>query len=552
MATTIETSKTELIKSLKQRVEDGIIEQANADLIIKMIEKADSLTEAINIAELGTTYKRTGFHFDKRLEKMGDTIKYLKKNDELSFSDGSDAMRHKLIIGDNYDALQNLLISYRGKIDVIYIDPPYGKDDMGEFAFTNYDNAITRDNLLSMLYPRLLLARKLMSERAVIFCSIDDRNMTYVSALFDEVFGERNKVGTLVWEKKKKPAFLAEFLANIKEYVLVYCKSAAQFNGLIGEINYETETYPCINASNARDVRTIKKGIKSNYREKTYTIPAGTTISDNTMNIVYLTDLVVKDGVVQKDFKVEGNWRYSQDLMTQYSEDKELYITQSLYIRRIVSDPREKAMKDLLPRIGSNPDLAYNDPISSDNLFESGWGSNEDADNEMISILGEQGIFSYPKPTRLITKLLLSTGMKDAIVLDFFAGSGTAGQSALQANIVDGGNRQFIVCTNNERSEKNPNGIALDVTTRRLKRVMTGTCYDGSSDFSWAEENDPLGGSLDVYDIESVANFEQGEGKSPFAIIDETAYGIPRFEKQGDKVKWICENFDNTQKYLED
>lgn len=95
----------------------------------------------------------------------------------------------KLIIGDNYQALQNLLIQYRGKIDVIYIDPPYGKDSMGEFAKTNYNNAITRDNLLSMLYPRLVLARQLLSDGGVIFCSIDDKNQAYVKCLFDEIFG---------------------------------------------------------------------------------------------------------------------------------------------------------------------------------------------------------------------------------------------------------------------------------------------------------------------------------------------------------------------------
>lgn len=148
------------------------------------------MTEAIAIAELGTTYKRTGLHFDKRLEKFEDTIKYFTKNEKLSFSDDTDKEPHKLIIGDNYDALLNLLIQYKGKIDVIYIDPPYGKDNMGEFAKTNYENALTRDNLLSMMYPRLLIAKELLSSDGVIFCSIDDRNQAYVKCLFDEVFGE--------------------------------------------------------------------------------------------------------------------------------------------------------------------------------------------------------------------------------------------------------------------------------------------------------------------------------------------------------------------------
>ena len=176
MSNNFEDGKRSLIDEINRRVEDKIIEQSNADLIIKLINQAENLTEAIAIAELGTMYKRTGFHFDKRLERHdGNTIKYFTKNEELSFSDGSGDAPNKLIIGDNYDALLNLLIEYKDKIDVIYIDPPYGKDKMGEFAKTNYDNAITRDNLLSMLYPRLILATKLLSPNGVIFCSIDDK-----------------------------------------------------------------------------------------------------------------------------------------------------------------------------------------------------------------------------------------------------------------------------------------------------------------------------------------------------------------------------------------
>lgn len=184
------TSKTDLLKELKRRVEDKILEPTNYELLKKLIEKADTLDEAIMITELGTTYKRTGFHFDKRLEKLSDTIKYFKKNDALSFETDPSKKHHKLIIGDNYPALLNLLIEYKGSVDVIYIDPPYGKDTMGDFAKTNYENAITRDNLLSMLYPRLLLAKQLLSEDGLIFCSIDDKNHAYVKGLFDEVFTE--------------------------------------------------------------------------------------------------------------------------------------------------------------------------------------------------------------------------------------------------------------------------------------------------------------------------------------------------------------------------
>lgn len=220
-----ETSKQELIGDLQRRVQDKILEPTNFELLKKLIEKADTLDEAIMIAELGTTYKRTGFHFDKRLEKMSDTIKYFKKNTQLSFTTDENKLHHKLIIGDNYPALLNLLIEYKGAVDVIYIDPPYGKDSMGEFAETNYENAITRDNLLSMLYPRLLLAKKLLSDEGLIFCSIDDRNHAYVKGLFDEVFTEKCFINSFVWQKNSSGKTEKDKFTINTEYILLYAKT---------------------------------------------------------------------------------------------------------------------------------------------------------------------------------------------------------------------------------------------------------------------------------------------------------------------------------------
>ena len=114
-----------------------------------------------------------------------------------------------------------------------------------------------------------------------------------------------------------------------------------------------------------------------------------------------------------------------------------------------------------------------------------------------------------------------------------------------------GGNRHFILCTNNEITATTPNGIAYDVTTKRLKRTMTGECYDGSKDFKWLEKHKPLGGSLNVYDIASVSNAEKVAGKTAFDVIDETLYGKEKFTTLKEKIEWVCENFDETQKMIE-
>lgn len=259
MTTDLQKVKADIIAELNRRIEDKILEQTNADLLKKLINQSETVNEAIMIAELGTTYKRTGFHFDKRLEKMTDTIKYFKKNEKLSFETDASALTHKLIIGDNYDALLNLLVEYRGHIDVIYIDPPYGKDSMGEFAQTNYDNAITRDNLLSMLYPRLVLARQLLSESGVIFCSIDDRNQSYIKGLFDEVFGESNFITNFTYEKTQHFGRQKVNFYSNAEYVLCYANKLYDGDGKKREllIEYEKSDFedaPLYNASNSENI----------------------------------------------------------------------------------------------------------------------------------------------------------------------------------------------------------------------------------------------------------------------------------------------------------
>ena len=216
------TLKDQLLAEIDRRVADKILEPTNAQLLRKLIGNAENDDEATMIAQLGSTYNRTGLYYDKRLERMTDSIYYFKKNEQLSFRTDDSKPIHKLIIGDNYEALQNLLIQYRNKIDVIYIDPPYGKDSMGEFAKTNYENAITRDNLLSMLHSRLMLAKMLLSDSGVIFCSIDDRNQAYVKCLIDDVFGESNFVTNIIWQKKFSPQNDSKWFSDNHDFLLCY------------------------------------------------------------------------------------------------------------------------------------------------------------------------------------------------------------------------------------------------------------------------------------------------------------------------------------------
>lgn len=509
--------KQSLIEEINKRVQDKILEPANAELLKKLINNAESSEEAINIAALGTTYKRTGLHFDKRLEKMTDSIKYFKKNEELSFRTDDAKPVNKLIIGDNYQALQNLLIQHKGQIDVIYIDPPYGKDSMGEFAKTNYTNAITRDNLLSMLYPRLILAKQLLSDEGVIFCSIDDKNQAYVKCLFDEVFGEENSEGQIHWRRRhNQPNDKTKMIGIVAEHILAFSKNREAHKlfgigkiGLTGKFSNPDNDPKGDWASKPWKVGSSQGGCK-------YIIEA------------------------PNGQKFDEIWMGEQATFEKFLEEGRIYFPKAG--DGIFGPPRKKYYKSEREEEGQ---------CATNWWTHENFGCNQDATDELKNIFFYDCPFDNPKPVKLIKSLIqLGSIKKDSLILDFFAGSGTTGHAVLDLNKSDGGNRTFILCQINEKTEENPKGIAYDVTSKRLKRIMTGECYDGTKDFPWLKDNQPYGGNLDVYEIESVANFENTPGKSPFDVIDETLYGKEKFKTVKEKIDWVCSNFEKTQKEL--
>lgn len=515
------TIKEGLLADIDRRVADHILEPTNAELLKKLILQADSDNEAIMIAELGTTYKRTGLHFDKRLEKTGEDIHYFRRNEELSFHTDDSKPTNKLIIGDNYQALQNLLIEYRGQVDVIYIDPPYGKDSMGEFAKTNYENALTRDNLLSMLWPRLQLAKQLLSDSGVIFCSIDDKNQAYVKCLFDEVFGENNFINSFVWQKNSsEKTDKTQFTVNT-EYILLYANGA--------EYTLHDTYKPLSDAS----IKLYKhddndgRGRYATVSLQKPSSPGPETEYDYIDNNNRVWPCPAK------------GWRMTKDKIKALENDNRLVFSGT--------HPRVKDYWNERKNEGKRIDTLWND------LPQNSAGS-----SQLIEIFGFIP-FDNPKPIELVKRCIDIVG-DHSIVLDFFAGSGTTGHAVLELNrserkegdlINEGkpeGNRTFILCQLNEKTDTTPNGIAYDVTAKRLKRIITGECYDGTKDFDWLKKNKPYGGNLEVYEIGTVLNSETVEGKTPVDVIDETLYGLPRFDTLRDKVEWVYNNFQQTQK----
>lgn len=545
--------KEGLIAEIDKRVADKILEPTNAELLRKLIINAENDNEAVSIAQLGSNYNRTGLYYDKRLEKMTSDIRYFKKNKALSFHTDDNKPTHKLIIGDNYEALQNLLIQYKGQVDVIYIDPPYGKDSMGEFAQTNYENAITRDNLLSMLYLRLMLAKQLLSENGVIFCSIDDKNQAYVKCLFDEVFGENNFVANMPRKTRGSATTKSEAeLQILHDYLLVYWRNkdfGIFAQNLVGEKKYPYE----------------------DERGKFYIVPLqdngphGTrTARPNLYYPIYKNEngkfLLTRENIGDVEFlpskhkNDDGRWmwssrKFSRDNGDLFDKDGKLYIKH--YYNEKEDQNKYQKQKTWLDD------------------YQNAKGT------KLISEVLSKGLFDNAKPIELIEWCIgLSPYKENTIVLDFFAGSGTTGHSVLEYNRKYAAQRIFVLCQLPEDLDaalgKYPDGnptikaqIELcekyqrphklsEITTERLRRIMTGKCYDGTNDFEWLKKNKPYGGNLDVYEIDTVANFETTDGKTPFDVIDETLYGKEKFATLKEKVDWVCGNFANAQKKLED
>lgn len=545
--------KDELCAELDRRVSDKILEPTNAELLKKLIINADSDNEAMMIAELGTTYKRTGLHFDKRLERMTNDIRYFRKNNELSFHTDDNKPTHKLIIGDNYEALQNLLIQYKGKIDVIYIDPPYGKDSMGEFAQTNYQNAITRDNLLSMLYPRLMLAKMLLSESGVIFCSIDDKNQAYVKCLFDEVMGENNFLFCAPRITKKGGKTTPTIQKN-SDYIIAYSINPVVFSKLDKELSsYTLEDEYVKERGKYKVSQTLDYGGLSYSKSLDYPLVIGSK--------------TYYPGGSKKDWEDRQNgnhgksdwiWRWKESAVKWGLENGFIVLKGDRVYTKTYANCRKKSGVNELEYIEAEKSYTTLSYIENDY-------SNDNAKKELDKIFADADtLFKNPKPTVLIKELIkMVCDKQDAIILDFFGGSGTTAHAVLDLNrseakdgdLLDGakpeGNRTFILCQMNEITDTTPNGIAYDVTSKRLKRIMTGSCYDGTTDFDWIKKNKPYGGNLDIYEIDSVANFEFSDGKTPFDVIDETLYGCEKFKTLQEKIEWVCGNFSNTQKIVE-
>lgn len=523
----------ELCGNIDRRQKDGILEKQDADLLRRLIR--ENPDDADQIASLGTMLHRTGLVFQTQSEKYTDRIQFLRRDDALSFSSG-EGPANRLIIGDNYPALQNLLIGYRGAVDVIYIDPPYGKDSMGGFAQTNYENEISRDTLLSALMPRLTLARELLSDEGVIFVSIDDRNQAYVKCLMDEIFGERNLLANLAVVNNRAGRSDSGYYATSTEYCLAYGKNASHvvIRGL--ELNEDTEASFTLSDQFGRyRLDGLKKTGKNCYREDRPHMyyPIYYSPSHDQADLVprFSDDIEILPSINGRD----GRWRWGKE---KFLKNKDANIS--------CKQQKDGYVVYAKTRYEVDGSVRTSKPKT---IWDKKEYSTTNGTNTLKEIIGNKN-FQNPKSVFFVKDLIATVSKADSLVLDFYAGSGTTGQAVLDLNREDGGSRRFILVTNDDHGTNGeyPRGIGHDVTYERLFRVMNGKGTKGET-FPWLEKHAPYGGSLEVLTIEGAGVMDCPE-HSILSSIDETLYGLPRFSTLTDKFLWICRNFRNASRVL--
>ncbi len=394
------------------------------------------------------------------------------------------------IEGENLEVLKVLQKSYFGKIKMIYIDPPYNtgsdsfiypdrfsesKDEYlkrigdkdeegfllkeGMFRKNSKDSGHYHSNWLSMMYPRLYLARNLLSDDGVIFVSIDDNEVHNLRMIMNEIFGEENFIAQFVWHKKYGGGGDNKNIVGEHEYILSYSKGInPAIEQILNGVEYDYDDFA--------DFEIDENGNHFSANESILMRGPNST-PDKRPNLCY--PIIDPDGneIIPRFGK--GTWAFEKKTLLQKIESKELiwkkvkgnwmlYKKQFLFVEDEVREKKPRTILDKRYSIG-----------------QSGEGT-----NILKEIFEKYRSFSNPKPVSLIKHLiyLASNETESNIILDFFAGSGTTAHAVMELNKEDGGNRKFILVQLPEKTDENSEAYKAgyrtiaDICQERIRRVI--------------------------------------------------------------------------------
>lgn len=438
----------------------------------------DEMLITINEIENALNEKKYGLVWEQHEEavdvKMKTHIPVFTEDKDLEIATAPGKPYNFLLEGDNLHSLRLLEKTHRGKIDVIYIDPPYNtgnKDFVYDDKFIGEDDSFRHSKWLSFMDKRLRIAHRLLSENGLIFISIDDNEQSVLKCLMDEIFYPDNFIITLPRITKKSGKTTGSFSKN-NDYILVYTKQNKDIFVMEDhndpEFKYEDEWV----SSRGR----YKLNQTLDYDSLSYSASLDYPLTID-------GEVFYPGGSRERwEERQRGNhkradwaWRWNPKLVEWGNKNGFIVIkrkndgTARIYTKTYLN----AAIKDEGNHKYSLQYKQRTKPLSSIGLVEKQY-SNDNAKKD-LSIFGLKDSFDYSKPVELIKRLIKNHFNKNAIVLDFFAGSGTTAQAVLELNIEDSGNRRFILCTNNQ------NDICKSITYVRCKKVIESYDYDKES-----------------------------------------------------------------------
>lgn len=370
-----------------------------------------------------------------------------------------DTPTNLIIEGDNYHALSVLNYTHAGKIDVIFIDPPYNTGS-NTWIYNNRivdsNDAFRHSKWLSFMRSRLELARNLLTDDGVICVTIDDYELFTLGLLLDEVFGEQNKAGVITVENNPRGRTANRFYATSHEYYLVYAKNAQIAKAYNLPLTKEQKAvFKFEDEISPYRVKPLRKSGADSRRKDRPKQFYPIYINPETLE----GSLDKKDGYEEvlpiDDTGAERVWIIGTEKCREFLKDGTIIISKA----RGKKDGYSLTVKDRI-KTGRKMRSVWVDPR---------YDTSSHGATLLLKMFGEK-VFDYPKSLWAVRDFIYTAigDKKNPIILDFFAGSGTTGHAVMELNREDGGDRQFILCTNNE------NGIAENVTYTRIKKVVDG------------------------------------------------------------------------------
>ncbi len=383
--------------------------------------------------------KKYGLVWDEYIEKIDEIIDcnipvFKELKDRKIISDEHERYNF-LLEGDNLHSLKMLEKTHRGKIDVIYIDPPYNtgnKDFIYNDDFMDKTEECPHSKWLSFMYKRLKIAKKLLSDNGVLFISLDDNEYARLKLLCDSIFCEDNYVSSFIRKTKSMTGDDGNGLNIQHEYLITYAlkKNKLLFTGEKKTFDSYSNPDNDPNGIWCSADPSAKSGGQSTY-------------------------FPIKNPYTGfEDYPPKGRyWAFSKDTLEKYIATGRIKFKKKYAKgkRGFIFKRYAQSMRKIMP-VGTL--------FAAENAY-----MNASATSEVKKIIGP-GSFHYPKPEIYIRKLIKYSSSKESIILDFFAGSGTTGHAVVQLNKEDGGKRTYILCTNNE------NNICEEVTYKRLKNIQ--------------------------------------------------------------------------------